>query len=135
MPFVVFCLNQERRTDTRSGTKNRLSSESGEPFNGQPGSLVLSYHEPATPAFCFFLQLASWNLQLMLFSANGEPFNGKPGSLVLSYHEPATPNHGHRSKARTPDYIRVWGIEKLHLIVLTLIADRSGRRKALRADL
>ncbi len=58
-----------RRTGTRSGTKNRLSSANGEPFNGQPGSLVLSYHEPLppTPFSCFFLQLASWNLQLSFY--------------------------------------------------------------------
>jgi len=36
---------------------------------------------PPTPVSCFFLQLATWNFQLMLFLANGEPFNGQPVSL------------------------------------------------------
>ncbi len=49
------------------GTNRMLSSESGEPFNGQPGSLALPYHEPGTPFLCFFLQLASWNLQLSFY--------------------------------------------------------------------
>ena len=52
-------------------------------------------------------------------------------SLLCSFILHRDPNHGRRSKARTPDYIRGWGIEKLHLIVLTLIADKSGPRKAL----
>ncbi len=36
----------------------------------QPGSLVLSYHEPAppNPGLLLFLQLASWNLQLSFTS-------------------------------------------------------------------
>ena len=38
----------------------------GEPFNGEPLSLLFPTTNPLppTPAFCFFLQLASWNLQL-----------------------------------------------------------------------
>ena len=36
----------------------------GEPFNGQPGSLVLSYHEPATPNPVLMLFLTTCILEL-----------------------------------------------------------------------
>ena len=76
------------------GTNRMLSSESGEPFNGQPGSLVLPYHEPGTPFLCFFLQLASWNLQLSFYEtrSRADPSRDDPeqehfraGSLGQAY--------------------------------------------------
>jgi len=41
-----------------------LFSANGEPFNGQPGSLVLSYHEPATPNPVLMLFLTTCILEL-----------------------------------------------------------------------
>jgi hypothetical protein len=48
--FLVFDLNQERGTDPRSVTKNRLSSANGETLNGQPVSFALKnpYLPPPT---------------------------------------------------------------------------------------
>ncbi len=62
-----------RRTGTRSGTKNRLSSANGEPFSSQPGSLVLSYHEPAPqPRSLAFLTTCILELATELLQAISE---------------------------------------------------------------
>jgi len=49
MLLLLHCSNQERRTDLRSGTKNRFFSENGEPLNGELASIALSYPQPAAP--------------------------------------------------------------------------------------
>ncbi len=67
MPFVVFCLNQERRTDTCSGTNNGFSSVNRSTVNQVLSFFPTTNPLPPTPAFCFFLQLASWNLQLSFY--------------------------------------------------------------------
>ena len=47
--FLVFDLNQERGTDPRSVTKNRLSSANEEPLNGQTVFLAPTCHNPQPP--------------------------------------------------------------------------------------
>jgi hypothetical protein len=84
--LLHYDLHQERRTDPRSGTNNGFSSENRSTVNQ-----VLSFFPTPNPVSCFFLQLATWNFQLMLFLANGEPFNGQPVSLcsfLPLHHQP-----------------------------------------------
>ena len=71
---MIFTKNEEQilALERTTGSPRRTIQRS-------TGSLVLSF--PPTPVSCFFLQLATWNFQLMLFLANGEPFNGQPVSL------------------------------------------------------
>ena len=100
-----------------------LSSESGEPFNGQPGSLVLPYHEPGTPFLCFFLQLSSRNLQLSFYkrlanSKNEEQilaleritdFLGqrRTSSFDLSYPQPAIRSLGTSRPDPDQEHVRM----------------------------
>jgi len=73
-----FLRYQERRTDPRSGTKNMSRSSRRTENRSTANQILLLFPttnpQPPTPAFCFFLQLASWNLQLSSYkrSANSK---------------------------------------------------------------
>ncbi len=81
------------RNEDKSSLEEQVFSVNGEPFNGEPLPFFPTTNPYPNPGLCFFLQLASWNLQLSFNKYSGSRKEDKSSLWKNRFFPCRTENH------------------------------------------